>query len=217
MAIQVVTNRPYQQTARVEHPGAPPVPHRPRPAPAAPPPPPRTQPAVRTPPGEPPADPPPPPEHDSTDPLERTDRSVWNQHGLMGHPIQIDRAFYLMLFRGEGNPLEVGKFDQRLIFQVNPDTIAFPRTRATATYDLLNGPQAMQVGQLQLKTYSWSSFFPAEYDPDWCLGRWLERSPRECMNWIEASMERKSPLTFICQPVPAPQFVAPGARRPPPR
>jgi hypothetical protein len=105
--------------------------------------------------------------------------------------------FQLLLYRGSASRvLSKLRQEDRLLFPVNPEEVSFSRTRSYGTYDIVNAPQMLQLGVPQLRQVSFSSFFPAQYDPDYCQGPELDRNANEATRWIWAAMARDEPLSF---------------------
>lgn len=107
------------------------------------------------------------------------------------------RAFYMLMWKGIPQGLLTDRRRQdRLIFPINPEEFNFPTQRTTGTYDVVARAQAMSVGQRQLRVVSFSSFFPAVYDPDYCNGQELDKSPKESVQYIRDHMAGTAPINF---------------------
>jgi len=113
--------------------------------------------------------------------------------------IQYGEEFGFALSRENRNPLTCA-FAERLFFPVNPEEFARSYTRAIGTYDILNAPQATQLGNMQVRVYQLSSFFPFQWEDDYCIV-WqnrhaLERNPQQSILWLEQMQRAGYPLMF---------------------
>lgn len=107
---------------------------------------------------------------------------------------------------------------ERLFLPVNPETFGWSNTRAIGTYDLLNGPQATQLGNMQLRVFHFQSFFPMLYEDDFCVPwpppRFVTvpgytgqirvpdgRTPQEAVTWITNCMRAGMPLVLWAVPL----------------
>lgn len=94
-----------------------------------------------------------------------------------------------------------------MIFPVNPDSFQVAQTRSFGTYDLVAGKQGMQIGQLQLRQITLSSFLPAVYDEDYCVGHYLDycgdkgENPMVAVYWLQDQMKAKKNLYFAGLPI----------------
>jgi hypothetical protein len=141
-----------------------------------------------------------------------TTGSIWNHFGRMGLTsvddngrqvaASYDYAFYYVLHLSE--TLNLSDMSSRLVFPVNPEEITLPRQRSSSGIDVVGGRQRSQMGQVQLRSLTLTSFFPATFDPDYCRGNALERTPEECRAFIENTMNRTDPVYLSVQPEAAP-------------
>lgn len=105
--------------------------------------------------------------------------------------------FALLLFRGEvSNIFLPARKKDRLIFPVNPEEINLTQGRSSSTFDVVNWKQAIQIGIKSLRTLSFSSFFPEFYDPDYCHGMELDKSPSDSARWIWSTYNSDVPVRF---------------------
>lgn len=129
-------------------------------------------------------------------------------------------AFSLALSYDSAIDQVVSNKARRLFFPVNPEAIGLPRTRMVSGVDVIAGRQATQVGNTQLRTVTFESLFPMAYDSDYCnpvpqpgipsTVPALDRTPRQSVEFIEASMSGTDPLYlhFIAGDVPTGATVA---------
>lgn len=128
-----------------------------------------------------------------------TTGSIWNHFGRMGlvtpagvESASYDRAFYYALHTTEAiAPTDLATC---LVFPVNPEEIASPRTRVISAIDVVGGQQRSQVGQVQLRILTLSSFFPASFDSEYCRGIKLDRTPEGSRKFIEDTMALTKPV-----------------------
>lgn len=115
-------------------------------------------------------------------------------------------AFYFILYMDSG---VLDKPKNRLIFPVNPATFEVSQARSYGTYDLVAGKQGMQIGQLQLRQITFSSFLPCVYDEDYCVGHNLEYcgngvdnpDPMLAVQWVQARMRSTTNIYFAGLPI----------------
>lgn len=137
----------------------------------------------------------------------------------------------------EGLNASTAAREKRLFFPVNPDSFTWTQTRAVGTYDILNGPQATQLGNMQIRVFHLTSHFPQRYDPEYCipyprapamvvseLGPEFgmvypapdNRTPQDCVIWIMNAMRAGYPLQFTAIPQRRGQYqppsIFPGAK-----
>lgn len=160
----------------------------------------------------------------SLDPASRgasPTNSAWNHFGRMGIVARVGTggvgdgvgdamatfpfAFSLALSYDE-TPAQTVAADRarRLFFPVNPEVIGLPLMRSVSGVDVLSSAQNTQVGNTQLRSVTFESMFPMAYDGDYCnpvpqpgmisTSPMLDRTPRESVEFIEASMTSTSPL-----------------------
>jgi nucleoid-associated protein YgaU len=118
-------------------------------------------------------------------------------------PAQIGEQFMFALALEGKNP-NTAAFTERLFFQVNPEEFSFTQTRAIGTYDIINGPQATQLGSMQVRTFTLSSFFPALYEDDYCIpypAAVLDRTPQQAITWLQLAQTAGYPLQFMSLPL----------------
>lgn len=93
-------------------------------------------------------------------------------------------------------------FENRLYFPVNPEEFSWAQARSVGTYDILNGPQATQLGSLQVRVFQLSGFFPSTYEADYCIpypGPRLDRTPQKAQIWLTNAQRAGYPLMFSAQ------------------
>lgn len=116
-------------------------------------------------------------------------------------------GFYFLLYQTAG---VLDKPKTRLLFPVNPESFQVSQARSFGTYDLIAGKQGMQIGQLQLRQITFSSFFPAIYDEDFCIGHYLDYNgtsekihpdPMIAVNWLQDQMNSTKNVYFAGLPI----------------
>jgi hypothetical protein len=105
--------------------------------------------------------------------------------------------FSFVLTRENQEPLTAAR-ENRLVFPVNPEEWTWNQTRSIGTYDILNAPQATQVGNMQVRTFSISSFFPTIWEDDYCIPfkgiAALDKDPQESIQWLHNTQRAGYPL-----------------------
>lgn len=123
--------------------------------------------------------------------------------GAVDGPTQTGELFMFALALEGKNP-NTAAFNERLFIQVNPEEYSFTQTRAIGTYDIINAPQATQLGSMQVRTFSISSFFPDQYEDDYCIpypAAKLDRTPQESIWWLQSAQMAGYPLQFMSLPL----------------
>lgn len=139
------------------------------------------------------------------------DLSVWDHYGRMGMleasssgdlvaSSGYDAAFTLRLSKLPDLDEAVRDPSQLLYIPVTPEDIAIGHTLSHQAYDVLNSRQTTQLGQMALRTISFSSFFPAVHDPTYCVVSQLDRTPQQSREWMIRAMEERRPLYLYFVP-----------------
>lgn len=122
----------------------------------------------------------------------------------------VTELFILALSHEKQNPLTCAKAN-RLFFPVNPESFGWNQVRAVGTYDILNGPQATQLGQMQVRVFNLTGFFPTFWEADYCVPYpphhpdkygvlQPDKTPQEAREWLSAAQKAGFPLDFVALP-----------------
>lgn len=104
----------------------------------------------------------------------------------------------------EGRNPHTCPFAERLWFQINPEEFSWTQTRSMGTYDIVGGPQVTQLGQMQVRTWTISSFFPERYEDDYCIpypAAQRDRDPQAAILWLQLAQMAGYPLQFMSIPL----------------
>lgn len=110
---------------------------------------------------------------------------------------------FALTLEGRMNPRTCA-FAERLWFQINPQEFSWTQTRSIGTYDIIGGPQATQLGQMQVRTWQLSSFFPEIYEDDYCIpvpSAARDRNPQQSIEWLQLAQMAGYPLQFMSVPL----------------
>lgn len=131
------------------------------------------------------------------------DESVFDHYGHLGlanlvngeiQPVTNDYAFTLALTTISNLSDAKQSTSTYLPIPVTPEDFSMGNSRSYQSFDLLNAKQTVQLGQVALRTVSMSSFFPAVWDPQYCVIDKLTHSPTAARDWLTESMNSRTPL-----------------------
>lgn len=116
----------------------------------------------------------------------------------------VNGEVFILCLAYENTIAATAKFSDRLFFPVNPEEFSWTTTRAVGTYDILNAPQATQLGNLQTRVIQLNGFFPSLYEPDFCIpypAPRLDRTPQQAQDWLWLAERAGYPLVFTALPL----------------
>src|SRR3954462_7845661 len=98
-----------------------------------------------------------------------------------------ERFIFALAFEGKNPSSTATKSSERMFFPVNPEEFSWTQNRQMGTYDILNGPQATQLGAMQVRVFQMSVMFPYLYEADFCIPYprpQLDKDPQASRDWL---------------------------------